>query len=246
MKITLITATYDSEKNIADCLQSVARQTYNNIEYIVIDAGSTDGTIRYIERSKLVNKIISEPDKGIYDALNKGIKMASGDIIGFLHSDDLLNSKNTLSNIQKVFQETDADGVFGDLLLINKKNINKTVRKWKSQNFQTKLLERGWMPAHPTLFLKKKVYEKHKLFDLSYKISADYDFMLRIFSDTALKFVYLPIVITKMRVGGASNGSFKKFIQKTIEDYQALKKNNISSPIVALFMKKISKIIQYI
>jgi len=246
MKISIITVTFNSESTIADCITSVNNQTYNNIEHIIIDGASKDNTVNIIKSlPNRVKKIISEPDLGVYDAFNKGIKLANGDILGFLHSDDLFFSQEILSKIQSTLVEKDTDGVYGNLVLVEQKETDKILRYWKSQTFKSKLLHRGWMPAHPTLFLKKEVYEKHGLFDLGFKISADYDLMLRIFTDADLKFVYLPEVITKMRVGGASNGSFKKFLQKIKEDYHVLLKKN-SNPVLTLFLKKISKIIQYL
>ena len=148
--------------------------------------------------------IISEKDSGLYDAINKGILNATGDVIGLLHSDDLLASSNVISKLVTKIQNENLDGVYGDLQYVDKINTNKIIRFWRSCKFNPNLLRKGWMPAHPTLILKKEVYLEHGVFDKSYKISADYDFMLRIFKNSNLKFGYLPIVVTKMRVGGAS------------------------------------------
>ena len=244
MKLTLITATYNSERNISDCLNSVSSQTYSNVEHIIIDGGSCDKTVEIIKSGSTFSKIISEPDQGIYDALNKGIKIATGDIIGFLHSDDLLDDSNTLSDIVERFKNSNADGVYGDLLYVNKDNTNKTIRHWKSKAFHQRNLRYGWMPAHPTLFLKKKIFEKHGLFDLSFKIAADYDFMLRILKDSELKFEYLPKVITKMRVGGASNKNLSNILQKSREDLRAIRKNNIGG-FHTLIFKNLRKLGQF-
>lgn len=230
MKVSIITATNNSEKTIKDCLESLMSQVYQNIEFIIVDNVSTDMTIELVRSFKIKNnriKLISDPDKGLYDAFNKGISYASGDIIGFLHSDDVYYDCFSIFNIVNFFREKETDGVYGDLQYVNKQDTKKIIRFWKSTHFDFSLLKKGWMPAHPTLFLKKEVYEKHGKFDLSFKISADYDFMLRILKDDSLKFNYLPYVITKMRVGGASNRSFKNIIQKTKEDYRALRSNNI-------------------
>jgi glycosyltransferase len=176
MKITLITATFNSEKNICDCLQSVSCQTYKRIEHIIIDGASSDNTLEIIKtKSNHISKIISEPDKGIYDALNKGIRIATGDIIGFVHSDDILSSKDILTSILKSFTEEKADGVYGDILLVKRNDLNKIIRYWKSNPFNKKQLTYGWMPPHPTLFLKKEVYEKHGFFNVNFKISGDYE-----------------------------------------------------------------------
>ncbi|MDW5287862.1 glycosyltransferase family 2 protein [Formosa sp. PL04] len=247
MKVSIITATYNSEKTIGDCLKSVLNQDYSNIEYIIIDGASKDKTLEIIAevKQKHLNVIcVSEPDKGIYDALNKGIEKASGDVVGFLHSDDFFASNETISHIVNAFEQEQVDGVYGDLHYINSTNSEKIVRNWKSKPFSEKLLKQGWMPAHPTLFLKKLVYTKHGLFNLNFKIAADYDLMLRIFKDTSLHFKYLPKVITKMRVGGASNRSLKNIWLKTREDYMALKGNNLGSPALVICSKNLSKIPQ--
>lgn len=247
MKVSIITATNNSEITIEDCIKSILSQNYLNIEFIIIDNNSSDSTLNIIDRYRLKNKsirLISESDNGLYEALNKGIKNASGDIIGFLHSDDLFYDCNSVFDVVSCFEGNKYDGVFGDLQYVKKENTNKVIRMWKGCEFQPKLLKRGWMPAHPTLFLKKYVYEKYGKFDTSYKISADYDFMLRILKIKSLKFSYLPKCITKMRVGGASNRNIKNIIQKTMEDYKAVKSNNIGG-FFSILLKNISKIKQF-
>jgi glycosyltransferase len=188
--------------------------------------------------------MVSEKDYGIYDALNKGISAASGDIIGFVHSDDFLASSDIINDIVSMMKTESLDGVYGNLQYVDKINTKKIIRNWKSCHFKTGLLKNGWMPPHPTLFLKREVYQKYGLFDVSYRISADYDFMLRIFKDSELKFGYLPKVITKMRVGGASNRSIKNIIEKSKEDYRAIKSNNIGD-FLTLIRKNTSKLKQF-
>lgn len=251
MKISIITATYNSYPQILDTLDSVQSQTYPELEWMIIDGGSTDLTKSVIHKNKIVSQYISEPDQGIYDALNKGVKLATGDVVGFLHSDDLLASPQTLQSISEVFERTNADGVYGDLLYVRKEDTNKTIRSWKSKPFNRSNLKYGWMPAHPTLFLKKEVYDKHGLFDLSYQIAADYDFMLRILKDPELKFEYLPQVITKMRVGGTSNKSLSNILQKSQEDLRAIRKNKVSTgwsgfAILTLLFKNLRKVGQFV
>ena len=248
MKVSIITATNNSEKTIEDCIKSLIGQVYMNIEFIIIDNNSTDSTLKIIERYKLKNKsikLISESDNGLYDALNKGVSYASGDIIGFLHSDDLYFDCYSIFDVVSFFRDNKFDGVYGDLQYVNKENTDKVIRLWKSRVYHSKLLKMGWMPAHPTLFLKKHVYEKHGGFETSYKISADYDFMLRILKDKILEFGYLPKVITKMRVGGASNRNLKNIIQKIREDYKVVSSNNIGGWF-SILLKNISKIKQFI
>lgn len=246
-KVSLITATYNSALNIKSCLNSIVNQTYSKIEILIIDGKSSDRTIEIVNsyRDKFSYiKLISEKDYGIYDALNKGIHLATGDVIGFVHSDDFLASPQIISQIINEISNKKLDGVYGDLNYVQKFNVNKIVRKWKSNDFDNKLLKKGWMPAHPTLFLKKSVFEKHGLFDLNYSISADYDFMLRVLSDMSLKFGYLPKVITIMRVGGVSNRSLKNIILKIKEDYMIIKRNNIGNFLI-LIRKNISKFKQF-
>ena len=248
MKVSIITATYNSENTIEVCMRSVLSQTYDHIEHIIIDGNSKDKTLKKVNtllKDRTNATIISEPDKGIYDALNKGVAKATGDIIGFVHSDDFLADSNIIEKIVEVFKLQKVDGVYGDLHYVAFNDTDKVIRNWVSKTFKTKLLKQGWMPAHPTLYLKKELYNLNGGFDLSYKIAADYDFILRIFKQNELKFFYLPTVIVKMRVGGASNRSIKNIIQKTKEDYRAIKKNQTGNGLTVI-VKNFSKIKQFL
>lgn len=252
MNISIITATYNSIKHLSDVIGSIRQQTYPNIEYIVIDGNSKDGTVEYIKQSKQATRIISEPDKGIYDALNKGIQLSTGEIIGFLHSDDLFASVQTLKDIALVFATVSPttgrkpDVVYGDLVFVEDQNTNRIVRYWKSKRFEPYLLLYGWMPPHPTLFMRREVYEKHGLFNINLKCAADYDYILRVFQDRTLTISYLPEVITKMRIGGVSTRGIKNLINKKREDYWVLKNNKLPFPLWILFAKSIYKIPQLI
>jgi glycosyltransferase involved in cell wall biosynthesis len=248
VKISIITATYNSAESISTAMQSLKKQCYPNIEWLIVDGASKDDTVSVIKKGYSGDlEIISEKDHGIYDALNKGIKKASGDIIGFLHSDDFFAADDILSKIAGAFRiNSNVHSVYGDLQYVDKENTSKIIRYWKSENFKSPLLCKGWMPPHPTLFLKRGVYEKHGIFNLDYKIAADYDLMLRIFSDTSFKSHYLPEVITKMRVGGASNRSFKNIKLKSKEDLSALRANGIKNPLKVLAFKNFSKLGQFI
>jgi glycosyltransferase involved in cell wall biosynthesis len=248
MKVSIITATYNSATTITACINSVLNQSYADIEYIIMDGGSEDDTIKIItEAAKLNPNIIlkSEPDNGIYDALNRGIALATGHIIGFVHSDDFLADIDVISHIVETFGAENADGVYGDLHYVAFENTNKIVRNWVSKPYKKKLLKKGWMPAHPTLFLKKEIYDTYGLFSLSYKIAADYDFILRVFKQKNLKFFYLEKTFIKMRVGGVSNKSFKNIVQKTKEDFKAIKANNIGG-FGTILLKNITKVKQFI
>jgi glycosyltransferase len=245
MKVSIITSVYNNNKTIKDAIESVINQTYKNMEYIIVDAGSNDGTIEIVKSyENKINQFISEKDKGIYDGLNKGIDLATGDVICFLHSDDLYASEDIITLVAKEFNnDLCLDGVYGDLVYTPKNDTDKILRYWKSKYFDNSLLKQGWMPAHPTLFLKREVYEKYGNFDLDFKIAADYDFMLRVLK-SGIKVKYLPKVLYKMRVGGESNKSIKNIILKSKEDLKALKINKVGG-IFTLIIKNLSKIKQF-
>ena len=247
MRISIISSCYNSELTITETLNSIELQTYDDIELIIVDGNSKDNTLNIIQnfKEKFLNiKIISENDNGVYDALNKGIELASGDIIGFLHSDDIFKSNTVLSDIVLIFKNNDVDGVYGDLQYVKSTDINNVIRNWKSRKFYPEMIKNAWMPPHPTLFLRKEVYEKHGYFDTSYKIAADYEFILRIFKDQFLKFEYLPKTITTMRLGGISNGSLRNIALKVKEDYRAMRKHKVGN-IFTLARKTLSKLDQY-
>ena len=245
MKISIITVVWNNKETIKDAIDSVLSQTYNNIEYIVVDGASSDGTVEVVQGyGDKISTFVSEKDKGIYDGLNKGISLATGELIAFLHSDDLYASSSVIEDIVKQFESDDSlDGVYGDLIYTPKSDTSKVLRYWKSKDFDSSLLKQGWMPAHPTLILKKEVYEKYGNFDLGFKIAGDYDFMLRVLS-AGIKVKYIPQVLYKMRVGGASNRSFKNIMLKSKEDLRALRKNGVGG-VYSLIVKNLSKIKQF-
>ncbi|MGD6735107.1 glycosyltransferase family 2 protein, partial [Photobacterium leiognathi subsp. mandapamensis] len=246
VKVSIITATYNSEKTILDTLKSLEQQTYDDIEYIIIDGASKDNTLDVIKSNcSRVSNVISEPDKGIYDALNKGINAATGDVIGFLHSDDLFAYPDAVKDIVNTFVENNSDAIYADLQYVNKDDINSVVRYWKSGDYKLDKINKGWMPPHPTFYMKRSCYQKFGLFDLSFKISADYDSILRYLYLNKVSMSYLPKVTIKMRVGGASNRDLKNIILKTKEDIRALKNSNVSW-VSALLIKNFSKLPQFI
>lgn len=249
MRFSIITATYNSEKYIQSCFDSIINQTYQNIEHILIDGLSSDTTLQKIKNHKHQPDIfISEKDSGIYDALNKGISKANGEIIGILHSDDFYSSEDILSEVARVFiSNPEVDLVYGDLEYVSRIDHKKVIRKWKSRKFEKKLLKIGWLPPHPTIFFKKSSFNQNKIFDLNFKISADYMFILQTFSQNKFKTFYLPKVFTCMRVGGVSNNSLSNILQKTKEDFIALKKNEFSliGAMVAIFLKNFLKLRQF-
>ncbi|MGC9151639.1 MAG: glycosyltransferase family 2 protein [Microbacter sp.] len=250
MKISIITASYNSAKMLRNAIESVLNQSYQNIEYLIIDGDSTDESVEIIQsyEVKFNGKLrwISEPDKGIYDALNKGILLASGDIIGVLHSDDVFASNDSLWHVHEAFTRSAADVVYGDLVYVKQSNPSQVIRYWRSNPFTPSLLFRGWMPPHPTVFVTKEMYQKHGLFDPAFSISADYDLLLRIFRDPLLHGVYLPEVITRMTLGGMSNRNLSNILIKSKEDYRALRKNGFPHAWWILLMKNLSKLTQFI
>jgi len=245
LKISIITVVYNNKETIKDAIDSVLSQTYKNIDYIVVDGASSDGTVEIVQScGEKISTFVSEKDKGIYDGLNKGLSLATGDFIAFLHSDDLYASNSVIANVMKEFESDDSlDGVYGDLIYTPKHDTSKVLRYWKSKDFDSSLLKQGWMPAHPTLILNKEVYEKYGNFDLGFKIAGDYDFMLRVLS-AGIKVKYIPEVLYKMRVGGESNKSLKNIIQKSREDLRALKRNDVGG-VFTLLVKNFSKLGQF-
>ena len=243
MKVSIITACYNAESTIERCLNSINNQDYSNIEHIVIDGASDDKTLEILEKQQnSISHLVSEQDNGIYDALNKGIKLATGDIIGFLHADDLFASQQTISQIVASFSQKSTDSVYGDLEYISSKG--KIIRYWKSSEFTLSKLKKGWMPPHPTFFVRASVYQKCGLFDTKFKIAADYDFMLRVLGRYKISTAYLPLIITQMQLGGASNKNIRNILIKMKEDFIALRKNKIGG-ISTIFWKNISKIPQF-
>jgi len=245
LKISIITSVYNNKETITEAIKSVLSQTYDDIEYIVVDGASTDGTVDVIRKYEgQISTFISEPDKGIYDGLNKGVALATGDVVGFLHSDDLYEDEHVVAQIAEAFKIDDVDSIYGDLVYVSKEDTSKVVRYWKSGAYSLKKLENGWMPPHPTFYVKRKVYEAFGAFDTSFNISADYDTILRFLGREGITTRYIPEVLIKMRVGGESNKSLKNLILKTQEDLRAVKNNNVGN-IRSIFIKNISKIPQF-
>jgi len=229
-----------------EAIDSVARQTYSNFQHIIVEGRSSDGSLAAIERAAHDRmELISEPDKGIYDALNKGIARSSGGIIGFVHSDDLLAHDEVLDRIAGAFADPTVEAVFSDLDYVSAVDTSRVIRHWSTGPFHPQRLKRGWMPPHPTLYLRRHIYERFGTFDLSFAIAADYDFILRFFSKTQGQSVYIPEVLYKMRVGGVSNRSLSKIKQKMVEDYRATRRNHVGG-IPTLTLKNVSKLGQFI
>ena len=245
MKISIITITFNSAKTLQRALDSVQSQSYGNIEHVIVDGASTDGTHAMIETyaAKYPNvRWISEKDDGIYNAINKGIRMATGDIIGFLHSDDIFNSSDSIEQIAAVFETGNVDVVYGDLQYCR---AGKVVRKWNSNSFNPRSLKYGWMPPHPTVYVRREVYEQVGPYDEWFRISADYDMMLRIFKSNYTTH-YIPSILVSMETGGASNKDTRARLSKTQEDYLVLKKNHVGAGLLTVLCKQLRKIKQFI
>ncbi len=245
MKISIITVCYNSEKTIEDTIQSVLNQTYKNVEYIIIDGASKDATLNIIEKySNQITKIISEPDKGIYDAMNKGVKLASGDVVGILNSDDIYASNNVLSLVATHIKDVDA--VYGNLDYVSENDLTKVVRRWISKPYNEGMFLKGWMPPHPTFFIKKECYEKFGPFTLKLKSAADYEFMLRVIHKHKISINFIDEILVKMRLGGESNSSLKNRIRANKEDRLAWKMNGLKPNLFTLIQKPLSKLSQFI
>lgn len=246
MKFTILTVCYNSAKTIESTIQSVLSQTYHNIEYIIIDGESKDETIEIIKKyEKKITKWVSEPDKGLYDAMNKGIALATGDVIGLINSDDLFCDKNALEKVIQVFDSNpNLDSVYADLYYVSQSNIDKIIRKWttgKQRKFNS-----GWHPAHPTFYVKREVYEKYGYFDLKFNLAADFEIMLRFLDKYNISTKYVKDFFVKMRLGGETNKSFKNIYKQNLECIDAFKKNDL--PVNSLlypFRRIIPKFFQY-
>ena len=274
MKFSVITVTKNNKQGLIRTIECVRNQTYKDIEHIIVDGGSIDGSPEILRSAqndnlaKMQNESketletgmtgnnhnqtttnhtllsITEPDNGIYDAINKGIKLASGDVIGLLHSDDLYANENVIALVEDAFTNFNTDSVYCNLIYVNKSG--RLIRVWNSGDYTQKKMLNGWMPPHPTLFIRKEIFDKFGLYDTSYKIAADYEMILRLFWKYKITAHYLPITTYLMSIGGASNKSLRNILQKSKEDLSALKLHNIPHPVITLLSKNIRKLPQFL
>lgn len=244
MKISIITVVWNNKDTIKDAINSVLNQTYDDIEYIIVDGASIDGTVEVVQSyGDTITKFVSEPDNGLYDAMNKGIKLATGDVVGILNSDDFYIDEFVIEKIVKVFEEQEVDSLFADLVYVNPDNVKKTVRHYDSSKFRPEKFAYGWMPAHPTFFVKRSVYEKYGLFKTDYKIAADYELLVRFLHRYKLTYFYLQEVIIKMRMGGASTSGVKSNWILNKEIIRACKENGIKTNMFKVLSKYPKKIL---
>jgi len=246
LKISIVTAVFNAKKTVLAALESAFAQKHPDVELVVVDGVSTDGTMELLAaRRDQLGVFISEPDKGIYHALNKGIVRASGEVIGFLHADDLFTDELVLQRIAAVFADPGVDVCYGDLVYVRRDNPDRVIRYWRAGEYRSERLRRGWMPPHPTCYVRRSLYEEHGLFDTSYRIAADYDCMLRLLSRLRGRVVYIPEVLVRMRVGGVSNRSLANILRKSAEDYRAIRANGVGG-LGTLVWKNLSKLPQFI
>jgi len=226
--VSIVTGTYNSAKFVGDCVGSVNNQTYENIEHIIIDGASKDDTVSIIKNSpNKVTKLVSEKDDGIYDAMNKGLKLATGDILGILNSDDFYNNDDVISKVVAAFANPSVDCVYGDLLYVDQDDTGNVVRKWITGPYKEGCFQKGWHPAHPSFFVRRSVYEKYGYFNLSLDLAADFELMLRFMEKYKINGTYLPYPMVRMRLGGATNKSIKNIIQGNKECIASFKMNEI-------------------
>jgi len=245
VKVTIITVAFNSAAMIGDTLSSVAAQTHPDIEHLVIDGASRDDTLKVVaEFGSRVAKVVSEPDRGIYDAMNKGLAMATGDLVGFLNADDVFADSGSVAALVESARRTSAHAIYGDLVYVRADDLSSVVRVWRSGVFDRRRLRFGWMPPHPTFYVRREMIQALGGFNVGYRIAADYDFILRCLSESGITVDYIPRVLVRMRTGGASNRSMRALWRKSQEDLQALHRSGVGG-IGTLFCKNVRKLPQF-
>lgn len=245
LKISIITVSYNSAATIEDTIDSIASQNYPMVEHIVIDGASKDATVEIVRSSPSVTRMVSEPDKGIYDAMNKGISLATGDVIGILNADDFYADETVLSQVAEVFTNPDVEACYADLVYVKQADTSKIVRYWQSQKYRPGLFRRGWMPAHPTFFVRREVYERLGGFDLRFPRQADFELTMRFLEVYGIKWAYVPRIWVKMRTGGVSNNSILGVVKGNIEAYHACKLHQLDIGPLFILCKILSRLPQF-
>ncbi|MGZ5034311.1 MAG: glycosyltransferase family 2 protein [Usitatibacter sp.] len=242
MKFSLVTVSFNSAATIRDTIESVLSQSHPDIEYIVVDGASTDATVDIVKGyGDRIDVFVSEKDRGIYDAMNKGLRLATGDVVAFINSDDFYADPGVISRVNAVFESTGTQCVFADLDYVDRDNPLRVVREWRSRPFVPGAFRRGWHPAHPTFFVARDVYRQFGGFDEEFRISADYELMLRLLEAGSIRSQYLPSVLVKMRDGGDSNRSVGNIVRANIECYRAFGKNRLAASPLVMIRKPLSK-----
>ncbi len=246
MKVSIITVTLNAQQTLEACINSVLSQTYSNIEYIIIDGKSKDNTVEIIKKFQdKVSCWVSETDRGMYDAINKGIEKSTGDIVGLLNSDDLFYGNDVIQSIVDTFNSENVDSVYGDLEYVDAEDTQKVLRIWKGKKYNRNRFLFGWMPAHPTFYVKRSIYLKYGGYENHFYSAADYELMCRYLYKLKISSTYIPKLIVKMRMGGQSNRSFKMRLRANRRDYLAMKKNNIPFAFLISILKPLSKLHQF-
>ncbi|WP_439154836.1 glycosyltransferase family 2 protein [Yoonia sp.] len=246
MKISVVTAVFNGGDTLPRAVGSLCSQTHNDVEHVVQDGGSTDGTLAWLRAYGHPGMtLVSAADSGIYDAINAGISRASGDVIGLLHADDYLADADVLARVAAVFADPAIDGVYGDLQYVSRDDDTRVIRHWSAGVYTPDRLRRGWMPPHPTLYLRREVFTRWGLYDTSYRIAGDYDGMLRWLTTGQVRLAYIPHVMVQMRLGGVSNRSLAQLLRKSREDYRAIRQNGVGG-VGTLMAKNLTKLPQYL
>ena len=245
MRISVVTAVYNRRETVTQAVESVLSQTHPDVETILIDGASTDGTLdALLPYRQHLSVFVSERDLGIYDALNKGIERASGEVVGFLHADDLFDDREVLARVAEAFADPQVEAVYGDLVYVRHDNVDHVVRYWRAGQFEPGALRRGWMPPHPTFYVRRRVYQRLGLFDTRYRIAADYESVLRFLGRGGIRAAYIPQVLVRMRIGGISNRSLGNILHKSREDLDALRRHGIGG-IGTVLQKNLGKLSQF-
>ncbi|GAB3531547.1 glycosyltransferase family 2 protein [Pontibacter brevis] len=247
MKVSIITIVYNNRATIADAIDSVLGQSYPDIEYIVVDGLSTDGTVDIVQGyGDRISKFVSGKDGGLYDAINKGIQMATGDVIGLLHSDDIFYSKDVITAVAGAFKICGSDSVYADLVYVDREKPERVIRNWKSGSYKRNSFIYGWMPPHPTFYVKREVYERLGLYNTQFRSAADYELMLRYLYKHGISTAYVPECLVRMRVGGKSNVTLKNRIRANKEDYTAWQINGLRPRFYTRYLKPLRKLTQFL
>lgn len=247
MKVTVITVAFNAENSIGDTLDSVATQLHPDIEHIVVDGASTDGTLEVIKRhGQHVSRLVSEPDHGIYDAMNKGLRLATGDIIGFLNADDVYADTGVLARVSAAMEAGRLDALFGDAEFVSPDRPDHPLRRYRSGRFRPGRIAWGWMPAHPTLFLRRTVYERFGLFRTDYRIAGDFELVARMFHGDTIKYRHMPEVLVRMRTGGVSTGGWRNTLLLNREVLRACRENGITTSLPKILSKYPAKLLEFI
>jgi glycosyltransferase involved in cell wall biosynthesis len=247
MKITIVTVCYNAARTIAETLESVAMQSHGDVENIVIDGASTDNTLKIVERyAGTLAHVLSEPDHGIYDAMNKGLALASGEVVGFLNADDVYADKDVLSRVVDIMERESLDALFGDVEFFKPEDPARTVRRYHSARFSPDQIALGWMPAHPALFLRRRVYESYGVFRTDYRIAGDFEYCARIFHSNTLVYRSLPETLVRMRTGGISTSGWRNTLLLNREVLRACRENGIDTNILKIFSKYPAKLMEFL